>query len=69
VKATWPIIGRAGEIASILADLRRRVCSMIVGEAGVGTTMVAREVGQRLDADGWRTELLLRSVSNPKTSS
>jgi DNA-binding CsgD family transcriptional regulator len=59
VTPTWPIIGRVDEIASILADLGRGVGALVVGEAGVGKTMLAREVRRRLDADGWRTELVL----------
>jgi len=59
---TWPIIGRGGEIASILADLRRGVGTVVVGEAGVGKTVLAREVRRQLDADGWRTELVLCSA-------
>jgi hypothetical protein len=62
VVPTWPIIGRESEIASILADLRRGVGAVVVGEAGVGKTMLAREVRRRLDAGGWHTELVLCSA-------
>jgi DNA-binding CsgD family transcriptional regulator len=62
VVQTWPIIGRGKEIASILADLRRGVGTVVVGEAGVGKTMLAREVRRRLDADGWRTDLVMCSA-------
>jgi DNA-binding CsgD family transcriptional regulator len=63
----WPIIGRAKEIASILDDLRRGVGTVVVGEAGVGKTVLAREVRRQLDADGCRTELVLCS-SRPGSS-
>jgi hypothetical protein len=35
---------------------------VVVGEAGVGKTMLAREVRRRLDAGGWHTELVLCSA-------
>jgi hypothetical protein len=35
---------------------------VVVGEAGVGKTMLAREVRRRLGAGGWHTELVLCSA-------
>jgi DNA-binding CsgD family transcriptional regulator len=61
VTANWPLIGRDREVATILGGLRRGVGAVVVGDAGVGKTMLAREVKRRLDADGGQTELVLCS--------
>lgn len=54
----WPVVGRDAEVAAILDDLRFGRGAVITGEAGVGKTILAREVQRRLDAQQWRTELL-----------
>jgi DNA-binding CsgD family transcriptional regulator len=54
----WPFTGRGKEVDAILADLRRGVGTVIAGEAGVGKTMLAREVQRQMDLDGWRTHLV-----------
>jgi DNA-binding CsgD family transcriptional regulator len=55
---SWPFTGRAKEVEAILTDLRRGVGTVIAGEAGVGKTMLAREVQRHMDLDGWRTHLV-----------
>jgi DNA-binding CsgD family transcriptional regulator len=54
----WPFTGRSTEVGVVLTGLRRGVGTVIAGEAGVGKTMLAREVQRQLDADGWRTHLV-----------
>jgi MoxR-like ATPase len=55
---SWPFTGRGKEVEAILSDLRRGVGTVIAGEAGVGKTMLAREVQRQMDLDGWRTHLV-----------
>jgi ATP-dependent Clp protease ATP-binding subunit ClpA len=48
VKQTWPIIGRDTELAMIADGLRRGVGTVVVGEAGLGKSVLAGEVQRRL---------------------
>lgn len=64
MKQSWPMIGRRDELARILAGLRSQVGTVVVGEAGVGKTVLAREVQRRLDDEGWHTHLVLCSGSS-----
>ncbi len=57
----WPMIGRRQELASILEGVHRRVGTVVVGEPGVGKTMLLREVQQRVEADGRPCDLVLCS--------
>jgi DNA-binding CsgD family transcriptional regulator len=60
----WPMIGRGVEVSSILSSLARRVGTVVVGEAGVGKTMLAREVQRELESQGWSTQLVLGTTSS-----
>jgi DNA-binding CsgD family transcriptional regulator len=55
---SWPFTGRGKELDAILTDLRRGIGTVIAGEAGVGKTMLAREVQRQVGHDGWRTHLV-----------
>ena len=56
---TWPVIGRDEELATLLRLLRGGVGAVVVGEAGLGKTVLAGEVKRRLELEGWHTDLLL----------
>ncbi len=58
---SWPMIGRGSELATIADGLRRATGTVVVGEAGVGKTMLVREVQRRIEAEGGRTDLVLCS--------
>lgn len=55
----WPMIGRDRECAAIVSRLRSGTGAVIVGEAGVGKSTLAREVARQLRGEGWRTALVL----------
>ncbi|WP_296001710.1 winged helix-turn-helix domain-containing protein [Rugamonas sp.] len=53
-----PVLGRAGTIAGLVRELPQRRLQSIVGPAGVGKTVVAREVAGRLAAQ-WQLRVCL----------
>jgi DNA-binding CsgD family transcriptional regulator len=55
------MIGRGHELATIVGSLERRTGTVVVGEAGVGKTMLVREVQRHVDASGGRSDLVLCS--------
>src|ERR1035438_6646663 len=55
------MVGRGEELTAILSRLRRGVGTVVVGEAGLGKSVLAREVRRQLDAGGLRTQLVLCS--------
>jgi DNA-binding CsgD family transcriptional regulator len=55
----WPVIGRGDELAAIIAAVRRGVGCLVVGEPGVGKTIVLRELRRRLAAQGRSAHLVL----------
>lgn len=55
----WPVIGRDEDCVAIMSRLRSGVGTVIVGEAGVGKSTLARMVAAQLRAQGWRTGLVL----------
>lgn len=57
----WPLIGRSSEIAAIVDGLRRGVGHVVVGEAGIGKSVLVGEVRRLLDRQNWRTHLVLCS--------
>ncbi|MEO6956832.1 MAG: hypothetical protein ABI137_08825, partial [Antricoccus sp.] len=56
---SWPMIGREAECAAILGGLRAGTGTVIVGAAGVGKSVLAREVATSARREGWRTALVL----------
>jgi hypothetical protein len=52
VKQSWPIIGRDTELAVIADRLRRGRGTVVVGEAGLGTSVLVGEKPRRLLAHG-----------------
>src|SRR5580698_2530304 len=58
----WPTVGRGAEVSAILDSLQRGAGTVIVGEAGVGKTMLAREVRHQLEAAGQRCHLVVCSA-------
>lgn len=59
------LIGRDGELASLLATLRRMQAAVITGEAGAGKTVLLREVVRRCHRFGWT---VLEVDPSPATS-
>jgi len=59
MRADWPVVGRDDELAAIGAGLRRGVGCVVVGEPGVGKTIVLRELRRRLAAAGRDSQLVL----------
>ena len=53
--AEWPLVGRSGELARALAAVAEQQGVVLVGEAGVGKTRLARDVRAALDDRGWST--------------
>lgn len=60
--AGWPMIGRGHELGTILAGLQRGTGTLVVGEPGVGKTMLVREVQRQIEGSGRRTDLVLCST-------
>lgn len=56
---TWPVIGRGEELSAIVDSVQSGVGVVVVGEAGLGKTVLVHEVKRQIDLDGWRTDLLL----------
>ena len=57
---TWPLVGRRAEVealSSVLTDTRSAGV-VLVGEAGIGKTRLAREALARAEAAGWEVERL-----------
>lgn len=61
VEQSWPIIGRDTELAMIADQLRRGRGTVVVGEAGLGKSVLVGEVHRRLLAQGRRTRLVVCS--------
>ena len=59
----WPVVGRDDELAAISAGLRRGVGCVVVGEPGVGKTIVLRELRRRLAAAGRDSQLVLATTA------
>src|SRR5215831_1471909 len=60
----WPFVGRAGELADILAAFAAgRAVVVVAGAAGVGKTRLARMAVDRLVADGSRGEWVAATQS------
>jgi DNA-binding CsgD family transcriptional regulator len=57
--AGWPVIGRGDELAAITAAAAQGTGCLLVGEPGVGKTMVLRELRRRLAAAGRGAHLML----------
>ena len=57
--AGWPVIGRGDELAAIIAAAREGTGCLLVGEPGVGKTIVLRELQRRLVAESRRAHLVL----------
>ena len=55
------MIGRGAELLTIMDGLRRGVGAVIVGEAGLGKSVLVGEVQRRVRADGRRSQLVLCS--------
>lgn len=55
----WPVIGRGDELATIIAAVRQGSGCLLVGEPGVGKTIVLRELRRRLAAQGRSAHLVL----------
>lgn len=59
VAEPWPVVGRDADCAAIVTGLRNGTGTVIVGEAGVGKSTLARMVAGQLRAEGWRVALVL----------
>ncbi len=59
----WPVVGREEELAAISAGLRHGVGCVVVGEPGVGKTIVLRELRRRLAAAGRDSQLMLATTA------
>jgi DNA-binding CsgD family transcriptional regulator len=60
VDVMWPLVGRQAELevlSAVLADTRAGGV-VLVGEAGIGKTRMAREALARAEATGWEVEWL-----------
>lgn len=57
------VVGRDDELAAISAGLRRGVGCVVVGEPGVGKTIVLRELRRRLGAEGRDSQLVLATTA------
>ena len=53
------MVGRGSELTSIVNRLRAGVGTVVVGEAGVGKTVLARDVQRQLGDEGWNTRFVL----------
>ena len=65
MKGVWPMVGREAEFTMIMDGLRRGLGTVVVGEAGLGKSVLVGEVLRRLRAAGRRTELVLCSGGQP----
>ena len=63
MRVDWPVVGRDDELAAISAGLRHGVGCVIVGEPGVGKTIVLRELRRRLAAAGRDSQLVLAATA------
>lgn len=57
------MIGRGAELDAVIGGLERGLGTVVIGEAGVGKTMLAREVRRRLTEAGRRTEWILGAAA------
>lgn len=63
MQVDWPVVGREDELAAISAGLRRGIGCVVVGEPGVGKTIVLRELRRRLAAAGRDSQLVLAATA------
>jgi DNA-binding CsgD family transcriptional regulator len=63
MRADWPVVGRDDELAAISAGLRHGTGCVVVGEPGVGKTIVLRELRRRLAAAGRASQLVLATTA------
>jgi DNA-binding CsgD family transcriptional regulator len=59
MSVAWPVIGRGDELATIIGAVRDGTGCLLVGEPGVGKTIVLRELRRRLAAEGRGAQLVL----------
>ena len=59
MSVAWPVIGRGPELATIISAVRRGTGCLVVGEPGVGKTIVLRELCRQLAAEGRSAQLVL----------
>src|SRR5487761_2574078 len=55
------MVGREAELTTIMNGLGRGLGTVVVGEAGLGKSVLVAEVQRRLRAEGRRTQLVLCS--------
>ena len=63
MRVDLPVVGRDDELAAISAGLRHGVGCVVVGEPGVGKTIVLRELRRRLAAAGRDSQLMLATTT------
>lgn len=59
MEARWPIVGRQSEFAAILDGSGRGVGAVVVGEPGVGKSVLVDEAARTLASSGWDARLVL----------
>lgn len=64
----WPLTGRSTELSDVVASLQAGCRAyFLLGAAGCGKTRLAREVVQRLAAEGWATGVATATESARQT--
>jgi DNA-binding CsgD family transcriptional regulator/MoxR-like ATPase len=61
VTTAWPLCGRDGDRAGIVALLRSRRGVLLAGPSGVGKTSLASAAARELETDGWTVVRLVAS--------
>jgi DNA-binding CsgD family transcriptional regulator/MoxR-like ATPase len=61
VRTAWPLCGRDGDRAGIVALLRSRRGVLLAGPSGVGKTSLASAAARELETDGWTVVRLVAS--------